>query len=285
MPPPFPPRQTARSPSTLRFLVLLPALFIIGHGARAGDVWVSPDANFTTNLKAERVREAPDWSPELPLPLSLADAVEAARRRLGTVTKDAKDWFVYDLTLDHNLPNAPLKWTYEITLCRVAADADQRDACKVDGYARLEVAMNGKVGTLAKRASQFLRWSRDGACATLPYQQSSHFTVHDNDIRSTSLPRQVILDGPDWKLNEPMPLDIAHAARRALDEAAKLVDDAPQWSIHSLSLQVSPGTSSKWCYTFSITRTLKEHPGANDGEMVIQVTLDGKLGLPQRRPD
>ena len=285
MPPPFPPRQTARSPSHLRFLVLLPALFIIGHGAWAGDVWVSPDANFTSSLKAERVREAPDWSPELPLPLSLADAVEAARRRLGTVTKDAKAWFVYDLTLSHNLPSAPLKWSYEITLCRVAVNADQRDACKVDGYARLEVALNGKVGTLAKRAPPFLRWSRDGSCAALPYQQSNRFTFHDNEIRETSLPRQVILDGPDWTLNEPMPLDIAHAARRALDEAAKLVDDPSQWRIHSLSLQVSPGTSTKWCYSFSITRTLKEHPGANEGAMVIQMTLDGKLGLPQRRPD
>ena len=258
------------------------SLLSIGKSARAGNLWISPEANFSCNLQTQQILDAPNWSPELPLPLSLGDAVVAARQRLGTVTKDVKDWFVYDITLLNNIPNAPLKWSYEITLCRLAGKLGQSDTCKLNGRASLGVAMNGQVGALSKLAPPFPWWRPDGACASLPYQQAWQSHSAKKEISFTSLPRADLLGGPDWTPFGPLPLDLAQASKIGLNEAGRLVPSPSEWRIYSFGLQVLPGTAKKWFYHFYIVHPSKTTSIGNTGEMVVQVTLDGKVGLPKR---
>lgn len=266
--------------SILRPVVMLLSLIASCNSSTAGGVWVSPDANFNCTLPIQEILDAPDWSPDLSLPLSLSDAVDVARQRLNKITKDTKNWFLYDITLSERMPHAPFKWNYDITFCRVASRLDQSRGCTLDGYVQLEVTMNRRVGTFSKASPPRHLWLRDGSCYSLAYQQKWQFNITDTDVRSTSLSRTVILDGPDWTLMKPLPLDIDHASRLAQDEVAKLVKDASEWRIYSISLQVLPGTSTKWFYKFYITRPIKEHPESCDGEIVIQISLDGRIGLP-----
>src|ERR1035437_9071370 len=81
-----------------------------GVAARAGMVTVRPGIHYECTLHHAVSLNSPGWIPTEPLPLSLSDAVAAARRQLSTVASDARDWLVYDITLWHLLRQDDRMW-------------------------------------------------------------------------------------------------------------------------------------------------------------------------------
>ena len=233
----------------------------------AGTVKLSPDITYDSD---QFVEGGPDWSLSDPLPLSISAAVSAARKNLATVSKDAPAWFVYNIDLFQVGDVDSRRWYYEITLCRLSKTAEMSSGCNLSGHAMLQVAMDGTVAPLIKRHRDPSYIPDPDKVASLPYQNRWLFGP-----RSTTFPRQTILGGPDWNISEPLPLSIPNALNLAQKQLERYVKHPNRWKPHSIGLQLLPGTSSKWFYSFYFVKGYSS--GTITGEAVLLVTFDGNV--------
>jgi hypothetical protein len=72
--------------------------------------------HYSTRITRRFIDAGPDWSPSLPLPLSMTKAEEIARAQLRKLGTDDLGWEVTDLSLKRLSPDYRLKWFYMVRL-------------------------------------------------------------------------------------------------------------------------------------------------------------------------
>lgn len=254
-------------------LLIISCLILCCESLAGSAVNPNPNESYISDLTRDEIARSTSWSPSEPLPLSFAEAVSAARSKLGTLTDDAKKWFVYKITLWQPLMLPDRHWCYGITLCIPTKIQKVERSYAVSGHANFEVTMNGKVGKLRKVRNVVPPEDRRESVAELPFENSWLF----GNNHTTTVPRKDVLKDPDWNPSLPLPISIDKAMALARKELAQQVKNAAAWEITSIELQALPDRRQKWFFVLSFHLPTPSDSGGSTS-FVLLVTFDGKVG-------